>query len=269
MSRAPMVGDTRLDFELLHQTIDRSRVLRAIWRRALGSEYPEGVDPLSFLTKADLHATKKALSLGREHRLLDLACGAGGPGLHLARTTGAHVVGVDLSAAAIMRARQRAARMGLTRRARFLVGDIRATDFPSHTFSAIVCFDALQLIDAKRSVAAEVSRLLASEGRVVFTTWERPSGRNSLCRLLKGEGLEVRENREIRGWAARQFAVYKEIMCRGPQLFRELGAWAEALRDEARREPARLRRLGLRRVFVSAVARAGPGAQKASPFDAR
>jgi cyclopropane fatty-acyl-phospholipid synthase-like methyltransferase len=50
----------------------------------------------SWLTRTELERFAARLELGPEVRLLDVASGAVGPALHLARLSGCHVVGVDL-----------------------------------------------------------------------------------------------------------------------------------------------------------------------------
>src|SRR4051812_21827026 len=65
-------------------------------------------------------------------RVLDLACGPGRHATHLAET-GAHVVGLDLSAALLTRARQR-----LARRAQLVRGDMRCLPFRGGSFDVVV-----------------------------------------------------------------------------------------------------------------------------------
>src|SRR5688572_21837635 len=52
--------------------------------------------------------------LGPGVRALDLGCGVGGPMRYLAKTTGAHITGVNLNATQIFRARSRAMAAGLS-----------------------------------------------------------------------------------------------------------------------------------------------------------
>ena len=63
------------------------------------------------------------LRLGSERRLLDIACGSGGPTLDLAERTGCRVVGLDVEPAGIARAHEAAAARGLGSRAEFRAAD--------------------------------------------------------------------------------------------------------------------------------------------------
>jgi len=83
----------------------RSPTLRRIWREHVtGPDYPEEFAHISFLPMAQLRALTDGLNLRAEQLLVDLACGAGGPGLWAAKESGARLVGRDLSPVAAERA---------------------------------------------------------------------------------------------------------------------------------------------------------------------
>ena len=84
-----------------------------IWREAYGDGYPAEAEPHSFVTKTDLARIVDLLAIGSGNTLIDLGCGRGGPGLWLARATGADLIGIDLSPNAIAQAKQRVAEFGL------------------------------------------------------------------------------------------------------------------------------------------------------------
>jgi phosphoethanolamine N-methyltransferase len=66
------------------------------------------------------HVAKMVEGLELEgRRVLDIGCGLGGPACILAGKHGAHVVGTDLEAPLIERARRRAARLGVRDRTEF------------------------------------------------------------------------------------------------------------------------------------------------------
>ena len=110
------------------------------------------------------------LGLTAESRLLDLACGSGGPTLRIARKSGCRVVGVDQHEAGIATATAEAARLGLSDRAEFLTGDAAATlDFPDGSFDAVTCFDAINHLPDRKRVLAEWRRVLRPGGRLLFT----------------------------------------------------------------------------------------------------
>lgn len=75
----------------------RSPTLRHVWRKVYGADYPEEVDPFSFVTLTDLRRISHELRVGPGQIFADLACGRGGPGLWIARESGATLVGIDFS----------------------------------------------------------------------------------------------------------------------------------------------------------------------------
>lgn len=67
--------------------------------------------------------------------------GLGAPGLWLAQSQGASLIGVDFSAVAVQQASDRAALFGLADRARFVVGDLAATGLPDASADVVVSID--------------------------------------------------------------------------------------------------------------------------------
>jgi len=138
-----------------------------------GDEYPAEVDPRSFVTWTELRQLARELRVGHGHAFLDLGCGPGGPGLWVARETGASIVGIDLDAGAIARARERAQALDLADRARFVAGDIAATGLPDAGFDGAMSVDTLWAVPDKAGVIREVARLLKPGARFAFTNWDR------------------------------------------------------------------------------------------------
>ncbi len=101
------------DFDTLFAAIPRSPTLRRIWHDAYGLDYPEEADPFGFVTVTDLRRIAAELAVGPGQVMVDLACGRGGPGLWVARETGAALVGVDFSEVGIEQAGRRALELGL------------------------------------------------------------------------------------------------------------------------------------------------------------
>ena len=103
--------------------------------------------------------------------VLDVACGAGGPALRLARGAGCAVVGIDLNAQAIATATTLADEEGLGNRVRFVCHDAtQPLPFPDQTFDAVVpCVDALVGLPDRPRLLAEWARVLKPGGPLVFT----------------------------------------------------------------------------------------------------
>jgi 2-polyprenyl-3-methyl-5-hydroxy-6-metoxy-1,4-benzoquinol methylase len=137
-----------------------------IRREAFG----EDIGQNSWLTSDELGAFLAWLDLSTGKRVLDIACGSGGPALRMAASTGCSVVGIDLHEQAISTAKSIASQRQLKGRAEFYV--INATEhlpFSDASFDAISCIDAINHLAHRPLVIAEWARLLAPGGRLLFT----------------------------------------------------------------------------------------------------
>lgn len=139
-------------------------------RRVRLETYGEDIGQNGWLTAEEWRAAIEQLAIARGSRVLDVACGSGGPALELARTTGATVVGVDVNRHAIKTARGLAQREGLAAVARYEEADAaRPLPFPDGSFDAVVCIDAINHLPDRRAVLADWHRLLRPGGSVLFT----------------------------------------------------------------------------------------------------
>lgn len=137
-----------------------------IRREAFG----EDIGQNSWLTADEQDRFLQWLGLSPGKTLLDVACGAGGPVLRIAASTGCSVVGIDVHEEAVKTASSLAAQRGLAERAQF-----RATDatgrlpFSDASFDAITCIDAINHFPDRPRVVAEWARLLNPGGQLLFT----------------------------------------------------------------------------------------------------
>ena len=137
-----------------------------IRREAFG----EDIGQNSWLTSDEQDKFLEWLDLSSGKRLLDVACGAGGPALRIAAATGCSVVGIDLHEQAVTTAISIAAQGGLAERSEFLATDAtRPLPFSDASFDAITCIDAINHFPDRRQVIAEWARLLKLGGRMLFT----------------------------------------------------------------------------------------------------
>lgn len=144
----------------------QSKLYEEIRREAYGEDI--GQNSWHTADEQDRFLGWLALSPGK--RLLDVACGAGGPALRIAGLTGCSVVGIDVHEQAIATGRSLAAERGLCGLAEFLVVDAAAgLPFPDDAFDAITCIDAINHLPERRHVLAEWARLLKPGGRLLFT----------------------------------------------------------------------------------------------------
>src|SRR5262249_43824318 len=91
------------DFDAAFSAAAASPAIRRVWELA-EPDLPPQVEPFSFVSADLLRHVARALDLSPGQMLADLGCGRGGPGLWLARETGACLVGVDFSPIAIAQA---------------------------------------------------------------------------------------------------------------------------------------------------------------------
>jgi ubiquinone/menaquinone biosynthesis C-methylase UbiE len=252
----PMTRAVEVTHDRLFAGYVKSPTLVQIWRDAYGDDYPEDVEPLGYVTLTDLRRMALAVAAGPGHTIVDLGCGRGGPSLWVARQTGAHVVGIDVSSIGIAHANERAAREGFTGRARFQVGDVIATGLPAASVDAAMSVDALVFVPDIAAVMAEVARLLRPGSRFAFTAREQSAASASLGSpsrpdyrpALQGAGFEIETYEETPNWAERQFALLRAMAAAEPQLRTEMDdASANAFMTWARGRPAEL--VNTRRIF--------------------
>jgi SAM-dependent methyltransferase len=154
------------------------------------------------------------LGLAPGTRLLDVACGSGGPTLRIAQQTGCDACGVDLHEQGLAQAAAGARAAGLAERVTFQRADAsRPLPLPDGSVDAIVCIDAICHLPDRPAVFRDWARLLRPGGRLVLAdpivvtgalTGEEIAIRSSIGfylfaprelnpRLLEEAGLEVQE----------------------------------------------------------------------------
>jgi 2-polyprenyl-3-methyl-5-hydroxy-6-metoxy-1,4-benzoquinol methylase len=132
--------------------------------------FGEDIGQNGWLTADEQDLFIRYLQLETGSKLLDVACGSGGPTLRMARLTGCSVHGVDAHEQAIAEARAHAEREGLTGRAIFDQLDAnQALPIPDATFNGVVCIDAVNHLPNRQRVFADWARLLRPGGHLVFT----------------------------------------------------------------------------------------------------
>ncbi|MBM3678188.1 MAG: methyltransferase domain-containing protein, partial [Actinobacteria bacterium] len=105
-------------------------------------------------------------------RILELAAGPGGVGVHVARLVGdrGSVLVSDLAPEMVDAARAQVGELGLGN-VETRVVDGQDTGLPSESFDGVVCrFGYMLMPDPVRGLA-ETARVLRSEGRVAFAVW--------------------------------------------------------------------------------------------------
>jgi ubiquinone/menaquinone biosynthesis C-methylase UbiE len=228
-------------YDAVYTALPRAETLRRIWRsHALGPEYPSGFEHISFLSPSELERMATQLRIGAGMTLVDLGCGEGGPGLWIAQRTGAHLIGIDLSAVGVAHAAQRAGELGLEDRSRFATGSFAQTGLTANSCQGAISVDALQYAPDKRAAIAEVARMLSSGGRFVFAAFEvDPTRAQGLPVLgtdpvddyrpvLEEGGFAVDSYEESASWRERLDATYEAVLSQREELTDEMGEEAMA-----------------------------------------
>jgi 2-polyprenyl-3-methyl-5-hydroxy-6-metoxy-1,4-benzoquinol methylase len=144
----------------------QTKLYEQVRRDAFG----EDIGQNSWLTASEQDKFQNWLRLDPGKRLLDIACGAGGPALRLAGLTGCSVMGIDVHEQAVATANALAAERGLGQACEFRVMDATGQlPLPDGIFDAITCIDAINHLPDRPHVMAEWARLLKTQGRLLFT----------------------------------------------------------------------------------------------------
>ncbi len=254
-------------YDAVYAALPHSPTFARMWREhALGADYPEGFEHISFLTLAEMQCIAEELRIEPRATLLDLGCGMGGPGLWIAREAGAQLIGVDLSEVALRHASARAEAVGMPAMARFQRGSFADTRLAAGSIDAAMSVDALQYAPDKQAAFDEAARVLRAGGRLVFVCFELDEERvrglpvlgtdplGDYRASLEQAGFDVELYEETGGWRERVTGAYSAAIDAQPALVAEMGeAACGALLGEMRLtlqiEPYR------RRVMVVAAKR--------------
>ena len=163
-------------------------------------------------------AMLEATEVGEGTRFLDAGCGGGGASI-LAAERGAHVTGLDASAAMVDVARERVPG------AVFHVGRLQDLPFPDRHFDVVFASLCLMFADDPEAALREFRRVAMRSGRIAVAVWGRPeacdmlpvfralkaalpepppgpgpfalSAEDALERLMEAAGLEVQTTGEV------------------------------------------------------------------------
>ena len=116
-------------------------------------------------------------------RVLDVGCGTGRYGMRISQRSGRPVVGMDLSAGMLAKARAKAVEgtdLLLVR------GDAQALPFLDGSFDAAVLILVVHHIEDLPRMARELHRVLAPEGRVMFMTRDHDEIEDSYIAMFPG-----------------------------------------------------------------------------------
>ena len=206
-------------------------VRERIWREVYGPEYPDGVDPFSYISVTELQLFARETRVGGGQCLVDIGCGRGGPGLWVAARPGP---GSSASTPPNPRwARPGARRTGPAWQAgpNSAGAALRTPGCPSRSTHAVMSVDALLFTPSKRAAAAELARIIVPGGRLVLTSWDyhrRPPARPEQVAdhrpLLDEAGFDIVSYAETEAWRERQERTGLAMLAAVEELAAEAGA---------------------------------------------
>jgi cyclopropane fatty-acyl-phospholipid synthase-like methyltransferase len=141
-------------------------ILAQLRRRTHAEDFGQS----SWVTADEYRRFFRLLELNQDSRVLDIACGSGGPALFLARETSCRVTGVDVNVSGIRAGQAQVATAGLQDRIDLHHLDVSSTlPFADQAFTAIVCMDAVNHLPDRGRLLVDWRRVLADRGRLLFT----------------------------------------------------------------------------------------------------
>jgi SAM-dependent methyltransferase len=125
------------------------------------------------------------LQLGPQSRVLDMACGKGGPALLLASAFGCRIVGVERAPEFAAAARERVVAAGLDQRFEIVEGDAAAYPLEPESFDAALCLGATFVWDGLDGTLAALAPAVRPGGHVAvgepyWRSWPLPEGIDDL-----------------------------------------------------------------------------------------
>jgi ubiquinone/menaquinone biosynthesis C-methylase UbiE len=128
-------------------------------------------EPLSFWDRIG-RRTVERLALPPDGNVLDVGCGTGASALPAAQAVGPNglVIGVDLSARLLDRARDKAKALGRSN-VEFLCADMTSLGYPDGHFDAVVSVFSIFFVPDMEGLVRELWRMVRPGGKLAVTTW--------------------------------------------------------------------------------------------------
>jgi SAM-dependent methyltransferase len=165
-----MSGDETKDARANFYSAQYARIDSELAAEIRREVFGEDIGQESWRSAAEQAEITGLLGLTSESRVLDVACGAGGPSLALVERTRCQITGLDIQPEGIAHANSLAAERGIADRATFAVVDCGGRlPFQDNTFDAVLCIDAIGHLQDRFEALSEWGRLLRKGGRLVFT----------------------------------------------------------------------------------------------------
>ena len=141
-----------------------------LYRQIRTETYGHDLGQTSWVTSEESQSIPRLLNLTPASTVLEVGCGSGLYALHLARTIGCRVTGIDLNPHGIATATQLATAAGFGALATFQQCDAsQPLPFPDSHFDAAFANDVLCHIPGRPALLREVLRVLKPSARLLFS----------------------------------------------------------------------------------------------------
>jgi ubiquinone/menaquinone biosynthesis C-methylase UbiE len=228
-------------YEAVYDVLPQGQTFNRIWREtAYQGEFPIEFAHIGFLTLTEARRMLDRLDLAPGDVLVDLACGAGGPGLWAAQASGATLIGIDPTESGVSAARQRAEAVGLSEQSTFQHGTFEATGLGDASVNAIMTIEAFQYAPDKSAALMEFARVVKPGGRVAIVCFEVDPTKvvgvpilgvdpvPDYAPLLTQVGFRIDTYEETSGWADRVYPTFAALVDAADALQTEMGERAAA-----------------------------------------
>ncbi|MGH3805755.1 MAG: SAM-dependent methyltransferase [Pseudonocardiaceae bacterium] len=142
---------------------------------------PDSEVPLGEATDRLTDMMTEKLKVGAGSHVLDVGCGIGGPGVRIARLTGARVTGISVSQEQIRLANSLAESAGVAERVVFHRADAMTLPFPAQSFDAAIALESFFHMPDRGQVLVQICRSLRPGGRLVLTDYTHPCSGTQGC----------------------------------------------------------------------------------------
>lgn len=162
-------------FETLYSRVDDlDGALQALLPVNLAEQQVVSLKSTAFLSAPGLQRLEETCSAtaaqlrshGNARRVLDIGCGRGRLGVHLARLLGCTLVGIDLADSAVHSAKSEFGRDAI-----FLRGNFMRLPFASASFDVILAIDCLHLSMDVPSMLAQIRQALTINGILIASAY--------------------------------------------------------------------------------------------------
>lgn len=146
---------------------------QAFWNGAAGQQWTDFQDTLDVTFAPVLHALLTSAAIRPDERVIDIGCGCGASSLELAAQVGAggEVLGIDISAVMLARARQRTP---AALPVQYLLADAATHGFPPGRSDLLFSRFGVMFFPDPVAAFRNLAAALKPAGRLTFACWRTP-----------------------------------------------------------------------------------------------